>query len=196
MSRALLPLLAVLLAGCAATGHSDFTCSYEGPGVGCRPASDVLQAGEQGRIEALRAQTQAAARGETPATDSSPAATSALEQPVASTRAADPFLAPYIDDGRVPVRMPAGVMRIWVNSFTDQGGDLYMPGYVYTELEQRRWSVGLPPAPSDQSVLPFKPAGAPTLPEAAPPPVSAAPRTTSTSQRPAGPMMRKLPSGF
>ena len=90
MSRALLPLLAVLLAGCAATGHSDFTCSYEGPGVGCLPASDVLQAGEQGRIETLRAQTQAAARGETPAADGSAAATSALEQPVASTRAADP----------------------------------------------------------------------------------------------------------
>ncbi len=47
-------------------------------------------------------------------------------------------------------RQPAKVMRIYVNPWEDESGDLHMGGYVLTEVEPRRWSVGVQaPAVSD-----------------------------------------------
>lgn len=39
-------------------------------------------------------------------------------------------------------REPARVMRILVNPWIDQTGDLHLGGFVLTEIEPRRWSVG------------------------------------------------------
>lgn len=39
-------------------------------------------------------------------------------------------------------RVPAQVMRIWLAPWTDKAGDLHMPGYVYSEIKARRWSIG------------------------------------------------------
>lgn len=39
-------------------------------------------------------------------------------------------------------RTPARVMRILVHPWIDDSGDLNMGGYVLTEIEPRRWSVG------------------------------------------------------
>ena len=30
-------------------------------------------------------------------------------------------------------------MRIWIAPWEDRHGDLMVPGYVYTEIEARRW---------------------------------------------------------
>lgn len=49
-----------------------------------------------------------------------------------------------------PLRVPARVMRIWVSPWTDDAGDLHMPGYIYTEVEGRRWAVGTPATSSAQ----------------------------------------------
>ena len=38
--------------------------------------------------------------------------------------------------------MPAKVMRIYIAPFEDNSGSLNMPGYVYVEVQKRRWSVG------------------------------------------------------
>jgi conjugal transfer pilus assembly protein TraV len=40
--------------------------------------------------------------------------------------------------------MPAQVMRIWIAPWEDSRGDLHAPGYVYTEIEPRRWTLGAP----------------------------------------------------
>lgn len=40
-------------------------------------------------------------------------------------------------------RQPAKVMRIFINPWEDEAGDLHMGGYVLTEVEPRRWSVGV-----------------------------------------------------
>jgi len=42
------------------------------------------------------------------------------------------------------LRMPAQVMRIWIAPWEDSRGDLHAPGYVYTEIEPRRWTLGAP----------------------------------------------------
>ena len=42
----------------------------------------------------------------------------------------------------LPILEPAKVMRIWVNSWIDQNGDLHYPGLIFTEITARRWAVG------------------------------------------------------
>ncbi|MCT8950426.1 type IV conjugative transfer system lipoprotein TraV [Pseudomonas tolaasii] len=42
----------------------------------------------------------------------------------------------------LPIRSQAVVMRIAVDPWEDERGDLYVPGYVYTEVEARRWEIG------------------------------------------------------
>ena len=42
-----------------------------------------------------------------------------------------------------PIRTPSIVMRVLVDPYESSDGDLNVPGYVYTEIEQRRWEVGV-----------------------------------------------------
>ena len=41
-----------------------------------------------------------------------------------------------------PIREPARVMRIWIAPWEDKRGNLMVSGYVYTEVETRRWAIG------------------------------------------------------
>jgi hypothetical protein len=43
--------------------------------------------------------------------------------------------------GAVPLRTPARVMRIWIAPWEDSRGDLHAPGYLYTEIDPRRWAL-------------------------------------------------------
>ncbi len=49
-------------------------------------------------------------------------------------------------EGPVPIRTPAQVMRVWIAPWEDSRGDLHAPGYLYSEIEPRRWTLGAPPA--------------------------------------------------
>ena len=49
------------------------------------------------------------------------------------------YVSPALPDSPVPIRTPAQVMRIWIAPFVDTTGDLIAPGFVYTEVEERRW---------------------------------------------------------
>lgn len=44
----------------------------------------------------------------------------------------------------VPIRTQAKVMRIWIAPWEDNDGDLHANGYIYTEIEQRKWNLGQP----------------------------------------------------
>ena len=56
------------------------------------------------------------------------------------------YVAPRLPSEPVPVRTPAQIMRIWIAPFVDTNGDLVAPGFVYTEIEPRRWIY-----PSDET---------------------------------------------
>lgn len=43
----------------------------------------------------------------------------------------------------LPIRTPAKVMRIWIAPWEDEDGDLVASGYVYAEIEPRRWQIGI-----------------------------------------------------
>jgi hypothetical protein len=53
----------------------------------------------------------------------------------------------------VPIRVPAQVMRIWIAPWEDTRGDLHAPGYVYTEIEPRRWTLGVPGAGATERLV-------------------------------------------
>lgn len=37
---------------------------------------------------------------------------------------------------------PAKVMRVYISPYEDAKGNLHMPGYMFVEVQKRRWSVG------------------------------------------------------
>ena len=51
----------------------------------------------------------------------------------------DNYVSPRLPEHPVPIRTPAVVMRIWIAPWIDENDDLISPGYVYTEIEPRRW---------------------------------------------------------
>ena len=51
----------------------------------------------------------------------------------------DNYVSPALPNHPVPIRTPAQVMRIWIAPYVDTTGDLIAPGFVYTEVEARRW---------------------------------------------------------
>jgi conjugal transfer pilus assembly protein TraV len=62
---------------------------------------------------------------------------------------------PKIDDP-TPIRTPAQVMRIWIAPWEDSDGDLMVSGYVYTELEPRRWMIGKSASTVSPSLIPLQ----------------------------------------
>ncbi len=57
----------------------------------------------------------------------------------ASDEVIDNYVTPALPERPVPIRTPSQVMRIWVAPYIDSNGDYNAPGYVYTEIEPRRW---------------------------------------------------------
>ncbi|WP_020563520.1 TraV family lipoprotein [Methylosarcina fibrata] len=62
---------------------------------------------------------------------------------------------PKIEDP-TPIRTPAQVMRIWIAPWEDSDGDLMVSGYVYTELEPRRWMIGKSAPTVSPSLVPLQ----------------------------------------
>lgn len=131
------------LSGCASTfgvGSDQYSCDGYPEGVQCKSASEVYEATEHGRSVSDESQETDPElfdedRGKEPDRASPEAPESAL--PAASGVAPVARL-----EGKTPIRTEAQVMRIWVNSWEDERGDLHLPGLVYTEVEERRWNVG------------------------------------------------------
>jgi conjugal transfer pilus assembly protein TraV len=55
-----------------------------------------------------------------------------------------------------PIRTPAHIMRIWIAPWEDSDGDLMVSGYVYTELEPRRWMIGKSAPTVSPSLIPLQ----------------------------------------
>ena len=66
---------------------------------------------------------------------------SVLASSAMDNRRANSATVQKIDDP-TPIRTPSKVMRIWVAPWEDADGDLNVSGYLFTELEPRRWMVG------------------------------------------------------
>jgi len=58
-------------------------------------------------------------------------------------------------DERKPVRIPPKIIRVWIAPWEDSDGDLHQPGYIYSEIMDRRgrWLFGEREAPTFQPLL-------------------------------------------
>jgi len=52
-----------------------------------------------------------------------------------------------------PIRTQSQVMRVLVDAYESNDGDLNVPGYVYTEIEPRRWEIGATRTSTTQPII-------------------------------------------
>jgi conjugal transfer pilus assembly protein TraV len=149
MRRATL-LVSLLLAGCGGglLPGDDATCPIP-DGAACRPVGEVFDAARAGR--SLEKPLARPGEDETSeATDGEVSPTAAAAAPprprgVVSVGTIYADAEGFPPPGAMPLRERPPIMRIWMAPFTTSDGDLVMAGYVFTEVEPRRWSVGAPP---------------------------------------------------
>ncbi|MBX2808175.1 MAG: type IV conjugative transfer system lipoprotein TraV [Cellvibrionaceae bacterium] len=154
--KMLLPLALVFLSACSAYGHKEYSCNGLPEGIRCTASRDLYEMTQGGEV-ATTAAVVADKR-----VDSKTQTTPATHHQSVSTRVTDPvldtFVTPRLPDRPVPIRTPAQVMRIWVATWEDEKtGALIVPGYIYTEIEPRRWVIGKPESAASKQTRLFKP---------------------------------------
>lgn len=139
-------LSALIITGCSTIGSSEYGCSGLPEGVRCMSTSDVYDATNGGQMPKAN-KGEGAESGDT-------------QQALIIDPVVDTFVTPNLPDRPIPIRTPARVMRIWVSSYEDtNSGALIAPGYIYTEIEPRRWVIGKPESTVRDSDSLFKPLG-------------------------------------
>lgn len=139
--------LVLTVSGCSglSIGKSDFKCEGLGGVDECQSTRLVYEATHQGRLPSDSASEKK--------TDSDKPALGG-EDP---NDVVNNFVAPRLPDQPVPIRTPANVMRVWIAPWEDKKGDLVVSGYLYTEIEPRRWVVGdTVSASSDARLFPLQ----------------------------------------
>lgn len=129
------------LSGCASAlsvGSPEYGCSGLPEGVQCMSARDVYAATDDGQVPAPMVKGDDKSKK----TTKKDKQTSEKIENTGRDSVVDTYVAPNLPDKPVPIRTPAQVMRIWVAPWEDTNGDLITTGYVYTEIEPRRWVIG------------------------------------------------------
>lgn len=141
----------LLLAGCSSLniGAEEYSCPGMPNGVQCMSARDVYASTNDGNVPRPMKpdEAEAKAKGEAESETTAVATNAGSGDPVIDT-----YVAPRLPDRPIPIRTPAQVMRIWVAPWEDTNGDLIVTGYVYTEIEPRRWVIG-DDTPQNEPVL-------------------------------------------
>lgn len=145
-------LLALALGACA-TGKAKYQCPVPN-GVSCKSVKqmyDITDAGgEQGLADA-KAALQGKARpphgSYVVPTNESVRALPTSAGYVAPTNYSSTGAPPTQSAGVIeptdplPLRMPPRVLRVLITPWEDNAGDLHAGGYVFTEIEARRWTL-------------------------------------------------------
>ena len=128
----LLTASVLVLNGCSymGIGQGDFSCPGGIDGVRCMSARQVYQATESSDyVKTASENDKSGASKPVGVLDHS---NSSMKSQVAIPSIEQP----------VPIRTQAKVMRIWMAPWEDDDGDLHADGYLYTEIESRRWNLG------------------------------------------------------
>jgi conjugal transfer pilus assembly protein TraV len=112
-------------------GQSNYTCPGGVDGIRCMSARQVYQATESSDF------VKPANTGSKDEKSTTATATSAGANYQQTSQIAVPSI-----EQPVPIRTQAKVMRIWMAPWEDDDGDLHADGYLYTEIESRRWNLG------------------------------------------------------
>lgn len=130
------------LSGCSALniGESEYACPGMPNGVQCMSAREVYAETDNGRVPRPMSPEDVEKQAEADSEDEETRKTSS--EKVERDEVIDNYVSPRLPNKPVPIRTPAQVMRIWVAPWEDTNGDLIVTGYVYTEIEPRRWVIG------------------------------------------------------
>ncbi len=125
---------AALLAGCA-LGKSKFQCPTP-QGAACKSVTEIYEMTDAYGEEGLTAVSRTIKGEDAPPSNasSSAQASQGIAPPVVVVDPGDPF----------PVRTPAKIMRVLMAPWEDTSGNLHAGGYVFTEIEARKWLIGQP----------------------------------------------------
>lgn len=130
------------LTGCTSMfniGASEYGCKGMPEGVSCMSAKEVYNATENENYKStLKAEQEAAKSGGKGKEGSSSAAQTRVLYAEGGENAPIPARA----RNPLPIRTQAVVMRIAIDPWEDDNGDLHVPGFIYTEIEPRRWEIG------------------------------------------------------
>lgn len=141
------------LTGCSNmlnVGESEYACKGMPNGVTCMSAKDVYTATEGENYKTQLKQEQEAAAGH-----GAGKASAVPETRVLYAEGADNAPMPMRARNPIPIRTQAVVMRIAIDPWEDDNGDLIVPGYIYTEIEPRRWEIGTRQATASPTLRPL-----------------------------------------
>ena len=149
--------------GCASIGAENYGCSGLPVGVTCMSTRDVFDSSNSGStpVRVVKSDDDYE-RDSRNRNNEEKSSENDISQGDKKERVSDPvldtFVTPYIPDKPIPIRTPAQVMRIWVATWEDKNsGALMAPGYVYTEVEPRKWVIGKRESAAQQQGRTFKP---------------------------------------
>ncbi|MCC9289598.1 type IV conjugative transfer system lipoprotein TraV [Pseudomonas aeruginosa] len=135
----LVSAIAALTTGCTNllnVGSSEYACKGMPSGVTCMSAKDVYSATEGDDYETeLKLEQEGVEAGSDKSTG-----TGATRVLIAEGSDNAPM--PMRARNPLPIRSLAVVMRIAIDPWEDEKGELYVPGFIYTEVEPRRWEIG------------------------------------------------------
>lgn len=126
-------------------GSPDYGCKGMPEGATCMSAKEVYSAteGDDYKTRLKLEQEAAKAKAEGKSSSGEP------QTKVLYATGGDNAPIPMRARNPLPIRSQAVVMRIAVDPWEDENGDLWVPGYIYTEIEPRRWEIGARnPAPT------------------------------------------------
>lgn len=129
----------ILMSGCTSMlniGSSEYGCKGMPEGVSCMSAKDVYSATENENYKTTLKAEQLAAQEGKAEPNSEP------QTRVLYAEGADNAPIPARARNPLPIRTQAVVMRIAIDPWEDENGDLHVPGFIYTEIEPRRWEIG------------------------------------------------------
>jgi conjugal transfer pilus assembly protein TraV len=131
--KSALIILTMALQGCAylGIGQDDYSCPGGAEGVHCMSARQVYQATESTDYVKTKVEIDGDVKGKVPNSIGAGNDRSHVDQ-VAVPRIGQP----------VPIRTQARVMRIWMAAWEDEDADLHADGFLYTEIEERKWNLG------------------------------------------------------
>lgn len=144
---------ATVLSGCSIlnTGEEEFSCSGMPGSIYCASARDVYEATNDGMVpspmrkgDAYNEECEDCIRSEDVNPDLKGSDGNTEDKKTLAVKddeLINNYVTPALPDRPIPIRTPSQVMRIWVASYVDVNGDLQAPGFVYTEIEPRRWVI-------------------------------------------------------
>lgn len=149
-----------ILSGCASFGSPEYGCTGLPEGTKCMATRDIYEATGGGQGIPSTSLEENSSNPRDPETNNSKSNTQVHRghSEHITDSVIESFVTPNLPDKPVPIRTPAKVMRIWVASWEDVGsGALISPGYIYTEIEPRRWVIGKPESAATAQGKVFKP---------------------------------------